>query len=144
MRNLTLVGKIVNCKTIATSKKVFQSFTTTAPKLIANKLEKIQKTFFWKTSSPKIKYETFCNEYKVRELKNVDIANKIIALQYFCIKRLYDNSIHKQKLILLSLIEKPFGTSFKFHQIYYLKVINSSFFHLSTGKLFRIGKNILP
>ena len=46
-------------------------------------------------------YETFCNYYKVRELENGDIANKITALQYFCIKILSDNSFHEWKLILL-------------------------------------------
>ena len=39
------------------------------------------KDFFWNNSSPKIKHETLCNDYKAGGLKNVDIPNKIIALQ---------------------------------------------------------------
>ena len=59
MRNLTLEGKIVTFKTIAISKMIFQSFTTTLPKYIINDLRKTQKVFLWKNSTPKIKHETF-------------------------------------------------------------------------------------
>ena len=45
-----------------------------------NELEKIQKTFLWNNSTPKIKHETLCNYYKAGGLKNVDIPNKIITL----------------------------------------------------------------
>ena len=55
MRNLTLEKKIVIFKTIAISKIVFQSFITTVPKHIVNKLEKIQKTFFRKSSTPTVR-----------------------------------------------------------------------------------------
>ena len=48
-------------------------------------------------------------------LKHVYISNKIIALQCYRIRRLYDNSFHEWKLISLYLIEKSIGTSFKFH-----------------------------
>ena len=48
-----------------------------------NEFEKLQKVFLWKSSNPKIKHETFCNGYKAGGLKNVDIPNKIIALQCF-------------------------------------------------------------
>ena len=48
MRNLILEGKIVVSKTIAISKIGFQAFIITVPKDIVNKLEKIQKAFFWK------------------------------------------------------------------------------------------------
>ena len=80
-RNLTLERKIVVFKTIAISKIVFQSFIAAVPKHIINKLEKIQKAFLWKNSTPKIKHETLCNDYKAGGLKNVNIPNKIIALQ---------------------------------------------------------------
>ena len=79
MRNLTLEGKIVIFKTKAISKVVFQSFITTVPKYVVNKLEKIQNDFSWNNSTPKIKHETCCNNYKAGALKNVDIPNKIIA-----------------------------------------------------------------
>ena len=38
-----------------------------------NKLEKIQTTFLWKSSTPKIKHKALCNNYKAGGLKNVDI-----------------------------------------------------------------------
>ena len=62
------------------SKIVFQSFIT-VPKRILNELEKIQKNFLWENSTPKIKHKTLCNDYETGGLKNVDIPNKIIALQ---------------------------------------------------------------
>ena len=95
MRNLTLEGKIAIFKTIAISKVVFQSFIATVPKHIINELEKIQKAFLWKNSTPKIKHETLCNDYKAGGLKNFDIPNKIIVLQCSWIRRLYDNSFHE-------------------------------------------------
>ena len=81
MRRLTLEGKIVIFKTIAISKIVFQAFITTVPKHIVNELKKIQKAFFWNNSSPKIKHEALCNDYKAGGLKNLDIPSKLIALQ---------------------------------------------------------------
>ena len=58
IRNLTLEGKIVIFKAIATSKIVHQSFATTSPKHIVNESEKLQKAFLWKYSLSKIKHET--------------------------------------------------------------------------------------
>ena len=81
MRNLTLEGEIVIFQTISISKIVFQSFITAVPKHIVTELEKLQKTFFWNNSTPKIKHDTLCDDYEVGGLKNVDIPNKIIALQ---------------------------------------------------------------
>ena len=128
MRRLTLEGKIVIFKTIAISKIVFQAFITTVPKHIFNELKKIQNAFFWNNSSPKIKHETLCNDYKAGGLKNVDIPSKIIALQCSWIRRLYDNSFHEWKLILLYVIEKSFGTAFKFHSNLLFKSNEIKFF----------------
>ena len=88
IRNLTLEGKIVIFKTIVVSKIVFQSLIIPVPRDIVNELEKIQKAFLWKNSSPKIKQETLCNDYKGGGLKNIDILNKIISLQCSWITRL--------------------------------------------------------
>ena len=77
MRNLILEGKIVILKTIAILKIVFQSFIATVPKYVVNELEKIENTFLWNNSTPKIKYETLCNDYMAGGLKNVDIQGKI-------------------------------------------------------------------
>ena len=63
IKNLILESEIVILKTKVISKLVFQSFIKTAPKEIVNKLEKIQKAFR-KDSTPEIKYETLCNDYK--------------------------------------------------------------------------------
>ena len=95
MRKLTLKGKIVIFKTITISKIVFQSSITTVPKHILNELKKIQKDFFWSNSSPKIKHETFYNDYKAGGLENFDLLSKVIALQCSWIRRLYDNSFHE-------------------------------------------------
>ena len=111
MRNLTLEGKIVIFKTLAISKIVFQSMITPVPRHIVNELERIQKAFLWKNSSPKIKHETLCNDYKGGGLKNIDILNKIIGLQCSWIRGLYDNSFHEWKLIPLFLIKKSLGSS---------------------------------
>ena len=78
-------------------------------------LKKYKRLFFWNKSSPKIKHETFCSDYKSGGLKNVNIPNKVIAPQCSWIRRLYDNSYHEWKLIPLNLTEKSFGTSLKFH-----------------------------
>ena len=111
----TLEGKIVIFKTLAISKIVFQYLITPVPRHVVNELEKIQKAFLWKNSSPKIKHETIYNDYKGGGLKNIDILNKIISLQCSWIRRLYDNSFHEWKLIPLFLIKNSFGCSLKFH-----------------------------
>ena len=78
------------------SEIVFQLFLATVPKYVVNELEKILlylKAFVWNNSTPKIKHETLCNDYKAGGLKNVDIPNKIIALQCcFWIGKLYHDS----------------------------------------------------
>ena len=144
MRNLTLEGKIVIFKTHAISKIVFQSMITPVPRHIVNEFEKIQKVFLWKNYSPKIKHETLCNDYKVGGLKNIDILNKIISLQYLWMRRLYDNSFHEWKLIPLFLIKIRLAVLLNFIQIYFSREIKLIFFHLSIRKPFCTGKNILP
>ena len=80
MRNLTQEGIIGLSKTTI-SKIVFQSFIITAPKYIITELEKIQKDFLGKSSTPDIKHETLCNDSKAGGLKNVYIPNKIVVPQ---------------------------------------------------------------
>ena len=128
MRNLTLEGKIIIFKTITISKIVFQLFIKTIPKHVINELEKIQKALLLKNSTPKIKHETIFNDTKTGGLKNVDIRNKIIALQCSWIRRLYDNFFHEWKLISLYLIGKYFGRSFKFHSNLLFKSNKLKFF----------------
>ena len=69
--NLTLKGKIVIFKTLAISKTVFQSLISTVPRHIINELQRIQKAFLLKNSSPEIKHETLYNDYKGGGLKNI-------------------------------------------------------------------------
>ena len=128
MRNLTLEGKMVIFKALAISKIVFQSLITSVSRHIVNELEQIQKAFLWKNYSPKIKYETLCNDYKGGGLKNINTLSKIISLQYSLIRRFYDNLFHELKLILLFLIKKSFGSSFKFHSNLFFKRNKIKFF----------------
>lgn len=44
-------------------------------------LKKYGRLFCGKKPTPKIKHESLCNDYKAAGLKNVDISNKIKALQ---------------------------------------------------------------
>ena len=140
MRNLTREEKIVIFKALAMSKIVFQSLITPVPRHIVNQLEKIQKAFSWKSSSPKIRHETLYNDYKEGGLKNIDILNKIISLQCSWIRRLYDNSFHEWKLIPLFLIKKPFGSFLKFHSNVFFKRNKINFFHVTIRKSFYTGK----
>ena len=128
VRKLTLEGKIVIFKTIAISKIVFRAFITTVPKHIVNELKKIQKAFLWNNSSPKIEHQTLCNDCKAGGLKNIDIPNKIIAQQCPRIRRLYNNSSHKWKLMPLYLTGKSFDTLFKFHSKLLFKSNKTNFF----------------
>ena len=133
-------------KTIVISKNVFQPFITTVQnclKHIINELEKIQKDFLGKNSTRKIKHDTLCNGYKAGGLRNVEIPNKMFALQCSLIIRLYDNSLLEWKLIPLYLIENSLAGHLNFIQICSFKVIEQSFFHLSIEKLFCTEKNIL-
>ena len=64
-------------KTIAITKSSLRAFIATAPKYVVNKLEKIQKTFLWNNSTPKIKHETLCNDYKAGGLKMSTFETKL-------------------------------------------------------------------
>ena len=143
IRKLSLKGKIVFFKTITIPEIVLQSFITTVRKHIVNKLKKIQKAFFWNSSTPVIKHDTFSNDYKAERLKNVDIPNKIRALKGSWITKLYDNFFHEWKLIPLYLIEKSFGTSFKFQTKLLFKSNKIKFSHVPIGKIILNSTNRL-
>ena len=57
------------------------------------------------------------------------------SLQCYWIRRLYDNSFHEWKLILLYLIRKSFGTSFKFHSNLLFKSNKTKFFPSFSGEI---------
>ena len=56
------------------------------------------------------------------------------------IRRIYDNSFHKCKLILLYLIEKSFDTSFKFPSNLLFKSNKMKFFPSFYRKIIYTGK----
>ena len=80
-RNLSIEGKIVVFKTLAVSKLVYLSLLTVIPNHITDKVARIQKSFIWDYSSPKIKHETLRMEFKAGGLKNVDVRFKFVRLQ---------------------------------------------------------------
>ena len=115
MRNLSIEGKIVVFKTLAISKLVYLALLTVIPDHITDEVTKIQKSFIWHDSSPKIKHETLRMEFKAGGLKNFDIRFKFVSLQCSWVKKLYDDCLHEWKIISLHLLNKCFGPSFKFH-----------------------------
>ena len=72
MRNLSIEGKIVVFKTLAISKLVYLALLTVIPNHITEEVAKIQKSFIWHDSSPKIKHETLRMEFKAGGLKRVE------------------------------------------------------------------------
>ena len=101
-------------KTLAISKIVYLALITNVPKVIVEELQKIQKKFLWQNSRPKIKHKTLSNTFETGGLKNVDINLKVISLQCFWVKKLYDENFHKRKVIPLHLICITFDQHFKF------------------------------
>ena len=69
MRNLSIKGKIVVFKTLAISKRVYLALLTVIPDHITDEVTKIQKSFIWHDSSPKVKHETLRMEFKAEGLK---------------------------------------------------------------------------
>ena len=114
-RILSLEGKIIIFKTLAISKIVYLAFLTVIPNSLIEELQKIQKTFIWHSSRPKISHKTLCNNFENGGLKHVDISSKIISLQCSWLRKLCDENFHEWKIIPFHLINKYFGKSFKFH-----------------------------
>ena len=82
---------------------------------LIEELQKIQKTFIWHSSHPKISRKTLYNNFENSGLKHVDISSKIISLQCSWLRKLCDENFHEWKIIPSHLINKYFGKSFKFH-----------------------------
>ena len=113
-RILSLEGKIIIFKTLAISKIVYLAFLTVIPNSLIEELQRIQKTFIWHSSRPKISHKTLCNNFENGGLKHVDISSKIISLQCSWLRKLCDENFHEWKIIPFHLINKYFGKSFKF------------------------------
>ena len=100
MRNLSIEGKIVVFKTLAISKLVYLALLTVIPDHITDEVTKIQKSFIWHDSSPKIEHETLRMGFKAGGLKNVDIHFKFVSLQCSWVRKLYDDCFHEWKIFL--------------------------------------------
>ena len=105
----------MSLKILALSKILHISSMKTVPKFITENLDKLQKSFVWKSKKPKIKHSTLIRDYSEGGLKDVDIKSKIVALQLTWIRRLHDGSFHPWKLIPLNVL-KPLGGISVFHQ----------------------------
>ena len=115
MRNISIEDKIVVFKTLAISKLVYLTHLTVIPNHFSEEVAKIQKSFLWNDSSPKIKHETLRTEFKAGGLNNVDVRFKFVSLQCSWVKKLYDDCFNKWKITPLHLLSKYFGPSLKFH-----------------------------
>jgi len=73
MRSLTLSGKITILKTLVMSKMVFISFLSYVPKVIIDKLIKIQCEYLWDRKRAKIKHSALIGSYETGGLKSLDI-----------------------------------------------------------------------
>ena len=105
-RTFTLDGKNLIFKTMEVSKIVYLSLIITVPNSTLEVIQKIQKTFLWYSSKPKINHKILCNTFQDEGLKNVDVKLKIISLQCFWVKKLYDGNHHDWKVIPLYFINK--------------------------------------
>ena len=56
---------------------------------ILEEIHKIQKTFSWYSSKPKINHKTFYNTFEDGGLKNIDVTSKIISSECSWVKELY-------------------------------------------------------
>ena len=61
-RILTLIGRISVFKILALSKILYISSMKIVPKPITEKLDKLQKSFIWKSKKPKIKHSTLIRD----------------------------------------------------------------------------------
>ena len=108
MRNLSIESKIVVFKTLAISKLVYLALFNVISNHITDEVAKIQNSFIWHDSSPKIKHEALRMEFKAGGLKNVDIRFKLVGLQCSWFKKLYDDCFHEWKIISLHLLNNFF------------------------------------
>ena len=72
-KTLNLQRKILIFKALRISKIVYLSLIITNPNSILEEIQKIQKTFLWCSSKPKMNLKTVCNTFEDGGLKNVDV-----------------------------------------------------------------------
>ena len=61
--NLTLLGRIAVFKSLSISKLIFSALIAPIPSHIIKALEKIQISFLWNNTNPKIKHKTVCKSF---------------------------------------------------------------------------------
>ena len=105
-RLLSLEGRIIIFKRLAISKIVYLTFLTVIPNSLIEEFQKIQETFIWHSSYPKISHKALCNNLENGGLKHVDISSKIVSLQCSWIQKLCDENFHDWKIIRSHLINK--------------------------------------
>ena len=93
-------------------KIVYLSLIITVASSILEEIRKIQETFLWYSSKPKINNKTLCNTFEDGGFKNVDVKSKKINLQCSWVKKLYDGNHHDWKVIPLYFVNKYFGKEF--------------------------------
>ena len=91
-------------KMLAIPKLVFMVLLTVIPNHINDEVPKIQKSFIWHDSSPKIKHKTLRMKFEAGGLINVDIRFTFVSLQCSCVKKLCDDCFHEWKIIYIYLI----------------------------------------
>ena len=65
-------------------KLVYQALLTVIPNHTTDEVAKIQESFIWLYSSPKIKHETIRMEFKAGNLKSVDIRFNFFSSVFLC------------------------------------------------------------
>ena len=75
-RMLSLEGRKIIFKTLIISKIVYLAFLNVIPNSLIEELKKIQETFIWHSSRPKINHKTLCNNFENGGLNHVDISSK--------------------------------------------------------------------
>ena len=97
-RTLTLERKILIFKALGIFKIAYLSLIIAVPNSILKEIHKIQKTFVWYSSKPKINHKTFCNTFEDEGLKNVDVKSKIISLHCSWVKKYMTVTIMTKKV----------------------------------------------
>ena len=95
MWRLSLGGRIIVFKSLATSKIAYLSLLTIVPNNTTEELIKIQKNFLWNFAAAKTKYSTTLMDYRNGGLKNVDV--------------LFGNLLYHWKVIPLFFVHETFG-----------------------------------
>ena len=104
MRILSLLGKISNFKTLTFSKIIHLTLVTSVPISTVDLLNKIQKDFLWDKKNAKVKHTALCCDYADGGLKSAEIFSKIVSMQCYWVRRLFDSNFYQWKVIPIYFI----------------------------------------